>query len=144
MKTFDLQRFRRDNNLTQKQIAKMLECEQPFISKVEKRERLFPESMQAVLQSEYGDITEYITEIDGVSIPDATPSDLLFAGADAFSRQLVAMMNDKLIAPYSLLEEKDKEIERLNREVGKLQTLLEMEKKTAVHQDGGATCADVG
>lgn len=38
-------------------------------------------------------------------------------------------MNEKLIAPYSLLVEKDKEIEKLNREIGKLQAQLEQCKK---------------
>lgn len=39
------------------------------------------------------------------------------------------MMNEKLIAPYSMLIEKDKEIERLNREIGRLQAKIEEGKK---------------
>ena len=36
MEVFDLKRFRKDKKLTQKQIAELLNCEQTFISKVEK------------------------------------------------------------------------------------------------------------
>lgn len=53
----------------------------------------------------------------------------MFAGADAFSRQVVKMMNDKLIAPYGILVEKDKEIERLNRLIGRLQNEIEELKR---------------
>lgn len=55
-------------------------------------------------------------------------TDILFAGADAFSRQLIQLMNEKLIAPYSMITEKEKEIERLNREIGRLEALLEVSK----------------
>ena len=64
------------------------------------------------------------------------------AGADAFSRQIVQMMNEKLIAPYSLLVEKDKEIEKLNREIGKLQAQLEQYKKADAQMGNAAKCAD--
>ena len=129
MEVFDLKRFRKDKKLTQKQIAELLNCEQPFISKVEKEERLFPETMQAVLRDIYGDITEYITIKEDMKLQGVTPAEFLEAGADAFTRQMVRMMNDKLIAPYGLLEEKDKQIEQLNRIIGGLETELSKLKK---------------
>ena len=52
------------------------------------------------------------------------------------------MMNEKLIAPYSMLIEKDKEIERLNREIGRLQARLEEGKKMDAQEEGSARCAD--
>ena len=67
--------------------------------------------------------------------------DLLFAGADAFSRQIIHMMNEKLFAPYSMIEEKDKEIERLNREIGKLEAQLEQREKMDAQEGGNAICA---
>lgn len=129
MEVFDLKRFRKDKKLTQKQIAELLNCEQPFISKVEKEERLFPETMQAVLRDIYGDITEYITIKEDMKLQGVTPAEFLEAGADAFTRQMVRMMNDKLIAPYGLLEEKDKQIEQLNRIIGGLESELSKLKK---------------
>ena len=42
-------------------------------------------------------------------------------GANAFTRQMIKMMNEHLIAPYSWIQDRDKEIERLNRLVGNLE-----------------------
>ena len=64
------------------------------------------------------------------------------AGADAFSRQVVKMMNDKLIAPYGMLVEKDKEIERLNRLIGRLQNEIEELKKGSAQMENPAGCAN--
>lgn len=66
----------------------------------------------------------------------------MFAGADAFSRQVVKMMNDKLIAPYGMLVEKDKEIERLNRLIGRLQNEIEELKKGSAQTGNPAECAN--
>lgn len=63
-------------------------------------------------------------------------------GADAFSRQVVKMMNDKLIAPYGMLVEKDKEIERLNRLIGRLQNEIEELKKGSAQTENPAECAN--
>ena len=126
---FELKCYRKEKKLTQKQIEKLLNCEKPFISKVEKEEHLFPETMQAVLRDIYGDITEYITIKEDMKLQGVTPAEFLEAGADAFTRQMVRMMNDKLIAPYGLLEEKDKQIEQLNRIIGGLESELSKLKK---------------
>lgn len=58
------------------------------------------------------------------------------------SRQLIQLMNEKLIAPYSMITEKEKEIERLNREIGRLEALLEVSKKMNAQQEDVAKCAD--
>lgn len=143
MQTFDLKRFRIDKKITQVELAELFSCNQNFISRIEKGIRQIPADKLDILQLKYGDISEYYKEEkDGVSIPDTTPQDLMFAGADAFSRQIVQMMNEKLIAPYSLLVEKDKEIARLNKEIGKLEAQLEASKKMAAQEGNVAKCAD--
>ena len=70
--------------------------------------------------------------------------DFITAGGEAFSSMLVRMMNEKQIAPYGLLADKDKEIVELNREIGKLEALLEVAKKGTARQADNATVADVG
>ena len=70
--------------------------------------------------------------------------DFITAGAEAFSSMLVRMMNEKQIAPYGLLADKDREIAELNRQIGKLEALLEVAKKGTVQTVGNATVADVG
>lgn len=135
MQSFDLKRFRSDKKLTQVDLAELFSCNQNFISRIEAGIRQIPADKLDILQSKYGDISNYyIEKEEGITVPGATPQEFMFSGADAFSTQLVKMMNDKLIAPYGLLMEKDKEIEKLNRQIGKLEALLEEREKTAAQQ----------
>lgn len=59
------------------------------------------------------------------------------------SELIVRMMNEKQIAPYGLLEDKDKQIERLNRQIGRLEAELEAAKRENARKGGRAECADV-
>ena len=149
---FDLKRFRRDKNLTQKDMADILSCGQAFISHVEKGIKDLPQDKRSILEGRYGNICSYDTgNITSINKEQKQPKkteeirtdakDLLFAGADAFSRQIIQMMNEKLIAPYSMVEEKDKEIERLNREIGRLTAELEFSKKMDAQEEGNVICA---
>lgn len=150
---FDLKRFRKDNNLTQNEIADILSCGQAFISHVEKGIKDLPQDKRLILEERFGNICSYdLGNITYINKEQKQPKkteetktdakDLLFAGADAFSRQIIQMMNEKLIAPYSMLVEKDKEIERLNREIGRLEARIEECKKMNAHEGGNAKCAD--
>lgn len=150
---FDLKRFRKDKKLTQNDLADILSCGQAFISHVEKGIKDLPQDKRSILEERYGNICSYdIGNITYVNKEEKTfqkteevrtdPKDLLFAGADAFSRQIIQMMNEKLIAPYSMLIEKDKEIERLNREIGRLQAKIEEGKKMNAQEGENAKCAD--
>lgn len=150
---FDLKRFRKDKKLTQNDLADILSCGQAFISHVEKGIKDLPQDKRSILEERYGNICSYdIGNITCINKEEKTsqkteevrtdPKDLLFAGADAFSRQIIQMMNEKLIAPYSMLIEKDKEIERLNREIGRLQAKIEEGKKMNAQEGENAKCAD--
>lgn len=150
---FDLKRFRKDNKLTQEEMADILSCGQAFISHVEKGIKDLPQDKMNILEERYGNICSYILgnitsvnkeqkQLKKMEEVKTDAKDLLFAGADAFSRQIIQMMNDKLIAPYSMLVEKDKEIERLNREIGRLEARLEEGKKMNAQEGGNAKCAD--
>lgn len=59
------------------------------------------------------------------------------------SELIVKMMNEKQIAPYGLLEDKDKQIEKLNRQIGRLEAELEAAKRENARKGGRAECADV-
>lgn len=143
---FDLKRFRKDNKLTQEEMADILSCGQAFISHVEKGIKDLPQDKMNILEERYGNICSYVSgNITSINREQKQPKkmeevstdakDLLFAGADAFSRQIIQMMNEKLIAPYSMLVEKDKEIERLNREIGRLEARLEEGKKMNAQEE---------
>ena len=149
---FDLKRFRKDKNLTQKDMADILSCGQAFISHVEKGIKDLPQDKRNILEERFGNICSYdMGNITSISKEQKQPKkveevrtdakDLLFAGADAFFFFFIQMMNEKLIAPYSMIEEKDKEIERLNREIGKLEAQLEQREKMDAQEGGNAICA---
>lgn len=130
MQRFDLKRFRLDRKLTQKELAEILMCKQNYISNIENGIK--------PISKYYSDISPKQNTI----LKEVTPEDFMFAGADAFSRQVVKMMNDKLIAPYGMLVEKDKEIERLNRLIGRLQNEIEELKKGSAQMENPAGCAN--
>ena len=153
MKVFDLKAFRKDKNITQKEIAEIFSCNQNFISRIENGIRPLPADKMEILQSVYGDISEYYKEdleplqnekqTKQVQVTDDS-LELITAGGEAFSNMIVRMMNEKQIAPYGLLADKDAQIADLNRQIGKLEALLEVAKKGTAPAVGNATVADVG
>ena len=152
MKVFDLKAFRKDKNITQTEIAKMFSCNQNFISRIESGIRQIPTDKLEILQSKFGDISEYYKDLDPPQQSQQAKQvqvnedslDFITAGGEAFSSMIVRMMNEKHIAPYGLLADKDREIAELNRQIGKLEALLEVAKKGTAQQVGNAAVADVG
>lgn len=153
MKIFDLKAFRKDKNITQMEIAKMFSCNQNFVSRIESGIRPIPTDKLEILQSKFGDISEYYKEILEPPQNDKQTKqvqvnedslDFITAGGEAFSNMIVRMMNEKQIAPYGLLADKDAQIADLNRQIGKLEALLEVAKKGTAPAVGNATVADVG
>lgn len=153
MKVFDLKAFRKDKNITQTEIARMFSCNQNFISRIESGIRPIPKDKLEILQSKYGDISEYYRKLVEPPQNDKQTKqvqvnedslDFITAGGEAFSTMIVRMMNEKQIAPYGLLADKDREIAELNRQIGKLEALLEVAKKGTAQQVGNAAVADVG
>jgi transcriptional regulator with XRE-family HTH domain len=145
MQQFDLKRFRTDKKITQAEIAELFSCKQNFISNIENGIKPIPQDKLDILQSKFGDISEYYLDISpkkNTTLKDVSPEEFMLAGADAFSRQIVKMMNDKLIAPYGMLAEKEIEIEKLNRLVGKLQAEIEELKKGNAQTVNPAKCAN--
>lgn len=133
----------REKKLSLRDVAAKVGITEQGLQKLIRENSTKVETLETIAKVLGVSASEFFSE-PGIHIPIANPLEFVKMGADVFAEQLNAMVKKKILAPYSFVEEKDKEIERLNREIGRLQTLLEMEKKTAVHQDGGATCADVG
>ena len=70
MKQFDLKAFRKDNGLTQKQMADLFSCNQNFISRIESNIRPIPGDKLDILQTRFGDLSTYFFEEDE---PQITP-----------------------------------------------------------------------
>lgn len=62
------------------------------------------------------------------AVPEPTPKEKISGYKNlllSLSDQLIELYNQKVLAPYSIVEEKDEEIRKLNREIGKLESELE-------------------
>jgi len=121
MKAFDLKRFRKDKKMTQVDIAKLFDCKQTFISQIELGQKLVPDEKVNILRKKFGDIDEYEISKESIMLEGINPANMIKTGADAFTRQIIKMMNEHLIAPYSAIEDKEKEIAKLNQIIGKLE-----------------------
>lgn len=60
----------------------------------------------------------------------------------SLSDQLIELYNQKILAPYSIVEEKEEEIRKLNREIGRLEAQIEGLKDVDALQGGSVICAD--
>lgn len=144
MEVFDLKRFRGDKNITQDQLTLILGCKQSFISAVEKGKKKLSDDKISLLKDKYGDLSGYITK-ENNSHDEASVANLEEKDTTLL---IVQMMNNRLIAPFSLIEDRDREIARLNKEIaklsretGRLEAQLEHSKKGFVPKGGNAICA---
>lgn len=144
MKRFDLHRFRTEKKITQKELADFFGCNQNFISRIENGIRTLPQEKMSLLQSKFGDISAYYAEL---SERDGTHETRHRVSSekrqDDFGVEIVRMMNDKQIAPYEWIAERDREIATLNRMIGRLESELEQVKKGRAHKDENAGVAAV-
>jgi len=143
MQVFDLKRFRKDKNLTQVEVAELFLCKQNFISNIEAGIKPMPQDKIELLQSKFGDISDYIIEKEDIDfkIKNTTPYDIAVMGGEVYANLLNKLIREKQLAPFALLEQKDQEIKELNREIGRLEERLENSKKTDAQEEGNATCA---
>lgn len=150
MKTFDIKRFRQDKKLTQIELSQILSCKQSFLSSIENGKQRIPPQMIQMLRTKYTDIDSYIIDSrQDITLKNVTPENIIFSGAEKFSRQILELMNEKKIAPYNLIDElnkvvarKDCEISELNRKIGQLEAELTTAKRGDARMDGNAICAD--
>ena len=142
MQTFDLKRFRKDKNLTQVEVAELFSCKQNFISNIEAGLKAIPQDKIELLQSKYGDISDYMTRKGDIDfkIKNATPYDVVAMGGEVYANLLNKLIREKQLAPFALLEQKDQEIKELNREIGRLEERLENSKKMDAQEDGNVGC----
>lgn len=122
MKDLDVKKIRERLGLTQDELAKQIGVSRNTIINYEKG-GVIPESKRTILGNLFKD--GYIdNEENEVIIKGATPETIAQLAQLTFSEQLVRMFQDKEIAPYSLVDEKEEEIARLNEEIARLNLIV--------------------
>ncbi len=149
MKVFDLQRFLKEKKYTQKELAGLLSCTQPYLSAVLAGKKRFSEDRLKLIQSYFGNIDSYITEVEDTP-NNPSPSlnkynqgeeviinrnilDLLQAQSEAIlsqQRTMEKMIDDKMIQSETMLSQQ-RTIENM------------VAKKTNVQEDENVGCAGV-
>lgn len=129
MEIIDFEALRKENNLTQTDLAKILGVGQSFLSALERGKKTLSKDKIEILKNKFGDISKYITDQPKLVIEGVTSEDVKRMSVDVFTKKLIEMMNDKLIAPYALVDDQKKEIERLNRYIGRLEAEINDKKK---------------
>ena len=76
MKRFDLLSFRKDKKLTQVELADILQCKQSFISTLEKGKRPVPEDKLFLLESNFGDLSDYIISYNDDNTEEKEPEEI--------------------------------------------------------------------
>lgn len=149
MKVFDLQRFLKEKKYTQKELAGLLSCTQPYLSAILSGKKQFSEEKLKLIISYFGDINDYMIEIENSPTPLNSPPvkynqkeeviinreilDLLKSQTDAIlsqQRTIEKMVDDKASQSDTILSQQ-RIIEKM------------LDKKTAVLKEENAGCADV-
>ena len=128
----NLKEYFNKNGLTQQAVANMLGITQAAVSSL-LRGKPFGKRSAKIWSDLFGFNYSWLLTGGGemfkttekVIIEHATPDMIRETASEAFEYQLNKLFKDKIIAPYSLIEEKEEEIRALNREIGKLENEIE-------------------
>ena len=136
MKQFDLQRFLNDYSYTQKELAGLLSCSQPYLSAILSGKKFFSKAKLDLLNSyTNADITSYITETNSNEISnkkDSLPQNSKIVTVQADAWDIIKKQADALKAQAESNASKDNQIEEL----------ISLIKKGNAHQENNVTCAD--
>ncbi len=127
----DLKRFRKENKIPQKEIMDILDIQQPYLSAIENGKRPLSEQKFKILYNHYGDI------ILKYKLPDVVIevkkeeylNTVLNEPEPKYGDPPVATLLDMLKEKDAKLEEKEKEIRQLIKEVATLEAKLEIAQK---------------
>lgn len=148
MKLFDLQRFMKEKGYTQKEMAGLLSCTQPYLSAILSGKKRFSEEKLKLIASYFGNIEGYITETEDIPKTPSSPPiqynpqeeviisqkilNLLQMQSEAIlsqQRTMEKMVDDKMIQSETMLSQQ-RTIENM------------VAKKTDVQMMGNAGCAN--
>lgn len=108
----------------------------PSIDKIESIKRAYPDINEDWLLTGEGDMLVSPSKADNCKAE--------IAKGEGISAAIVRMMNERQIAPYGMLADKDREIAELNRQIGRLEAQLEEAKRGTVRRECDAAVANAG
>lgn len=125
----DLKSFRKENNLSQKEVSELLEVKQSYVSAIEGGKRPLSEDKFKILYNHFGDIILKYKRPDVIievrQKRDDESQSPPKKGFSNVSPDLIAYMREK----DARIEEKEKEIRELIRANATLEAKLEMAKR---------------
>lgn len=134
MQRFDLKRFRKERNITQKEIARIANYPQGFISAMENGRNATPDAFIKLLSEVYGiaDLSSYIFEDKNVAYKERGEMKGKSGGKSSSSSvdqslvDHIIYMNERLL---SQIDERDKTIAELRQTIENLRVELAKQKK---------------
>lgn len=148
MKAFDLQRFLNDKKYTQKELAGLLSCSQPYLSAILWGRKQFSEEKLKLIKSYFGDISNYITEIEDSSSQVALPTTKNNQEEVIINREILDLLKSQsnaIVSQQRTIEKMVDEKTMQSETILSQQRIMEkvFEKKIVVQEEENAGCADV-
>lgn len=149
MKVFDLQRFLNDKKYTQKELAGLLSCSQPYLSAILSGKKQFSEDKLKLIKSYFGDISNYITEIENSSTIVTPPTTKNNQEEEVIINReiwnLLRSQTDAIVSQQRTIEKMVDEKTMQSETILSQQRFIEKvsEKKTNVQKVDNVGCADV-
>lgn len=136
----DLQRFRKEKNIKQTEIAEVLGVKQPYISAIERGARPLNEEQFRLLYNRYGDIL----------VPYKTTERPIFESSDVQEKvemprevfEKIAQLIDTVCSQQGTIADQQKLITDQHRTIDRLTTSVESNIGVRPAEDAG--CADAG
>lgn len=149
MKVFDLQRFLKEKKYTQKELAGLLSCTQPYLSAILSGKKQFSEEKLKLIISYFGDINDYITEIENNPTPLKSSSAKYNQTEEVIiNREILNLLKsqtDAILSQQRTIEKMVDEKASQSDTILSQQRIIEkvLDKKRVALKEENAGCADV-